>query len=136
MDMNIENQAPFNPKPNIEVSLEEYEEWCRPWKFSLIVKPFGKLVNLQAIDQRVQRRWAKKGSIWVMDLVKNFFLVSFGSQEDYGHALFEGPWMIADHYLVQRWRPLFMSMETQVQKIVVWVRIPNLPAELYNKYFL
>ncbi|XP_057744969.1 uncharacterized protein LOC130962820 [Arachis stenosperma] len=137
MDMNMEIQTPFNPKPNIEVSLEEYEEWCRPWKFSLIIKPLGKLVNLQAIDRWVQRRWAKKGSIRVMDLVGNFFLVSFGSQEDYGHALFEGPWMIADHYLlVQRWRPLFMPMETQVQKIAVWVRIPNLPAELYNKYFL
>ncbi|RYQ99916.1 hypothetical protein Ahy_B07g087927 [Arachis hypogaea] len=137
MDMNMENQTPFNPKPNIEVSLEEYEEWYRPWKFSLIVKPLGKLVNLQAIDRWVQRRWAKKGSIRVMDLVGNFFLVSFGSQEDYVHALFEGPWMIADHYLlVQRWRPLFMPMETQVQKIAVWVRIPNLPAELYNKYFL
>ncbi|RYR28867.1 hypothetical protein Ahy_B01g053066 isoform C [Arachis hypogaea] len=106
MDMNMENQTPFNPKPNIEVSLEEYEEWCRTWKFSLIVKPLGKLVNLQAIDRWVQRRWAKKGFIRVMDLVGNFFLVSFGSQEDYGHALFEGPWMIADHYLlVQRWRP-------------------------------
>ncbi|RYR37171.1 hypothetical protein Ahy_A09g042101 [Arachis hypogaea] len=27
---------------------------------------------------------------------------------DYRHALFEGHWLVADHYLlVQRWRPLF-----------------------------
>ncbi|RYR28869.1 uncharacterized protein LOC107648652 [Arachis ipaensis] len=104
MDMNMENQTPFNPKPNIEVSLEEYEEWCRTWKFSLIVKPLGKLVNLQAIDRWVQRR--------AMD--DSGPLPSCAKMET----------------------PLFMPMETQVQKIAVWVRIPNLPAELYNKYFL
>ncbi|RYQ95744.1 hypothetical protein Ahy_B08g091089 [Arachis hypogaea] len=32
--------------------------------------------------------------------------------------LFEGPWMIADHYLlVQRWRPLFIPHEMDVQNI-------------------
>ncbi|KAL4371951.1 hypothetical protein AHAS_Ahas06G0217100 [Arachis hypogaea] len=31
--------------------------------------------------------------------------------------------------------PLYANGKTQVQKIVVWVRIPNLPIELYNKYF-
>ncbi|RYR04051.1 hypothetical protein Ahy_B06g083585 [Arachis hypogaea] len=37
-----ESLAPFNPKPVIKVSLEKYDEWCRPWKFSLIVKPLGR----------------------------------------------------------------------------------------------
>ncbi|XP_015955607.1 uncharacterized protein LOC107479996 [Arachis duranensis] len=104
----LEVSNPFNPNPTIEVSLEEYEDWCRPWKFSLIVKP-----------------------------LENFFLVRLTSQYDYAHVLFEGPWMIADHYLlVQRWRPLFIPQELEVQKVTVWIRIPNLPAELYNKYFL
>ena len=26
----LEEPAPFNLKPNVEVSLEEYDEWCRP----------------------------------------------------------------------------------------------------------
>ena len=26
----VKESAPFNPKPKIEVSLEEYDEWCRP----------------------------------------------------------------------------------------------------------
>ena len=42
-----------------------------------------------------------------------------------------------DHYLlVQSWRPLFKPIEREVQKVVVWVRIPNLLAELYNQKFL
>lgn len=40
-DLN-EMVAPFNPKPNIEVVVEEYEEWCRPWKNTLIVHLLGK----------------------------------------------------------------------------------------------
>ncbi|RYR02983.1 hypothetical protein Ahy_B06g081820 [Arachis hypogaea] len=44
----------------------------------------------------------------------------FTDQDDYAHALFEGPWTIADHYLlVQRWRPLFLPQETDIQKVAV-----------------
>ncbi|KAL4314813.1 hypothetical protein AHAS_Ahas15G0122600 [Arachis hypogaea] len=82
VDLSTEDQVPFNPKSTIEVSLEEYEDWCRPWKLSLIVKPLGKTFNLQALDRWVQRRWMKKGSIRVMDLARNFFLVRFADQDD------------------------------------------------------
>ncbi|RYR27977.1 hypothetical protein Ahy_B01g052053 [Arachis hypogaea] len=136
-DLGTESRAPFNPKPSIEVTLEEYDEWCRPWKQTLIVKPLGKRINLQTMERWINRRWGRKEAIRVMDLEEGFFLVRFSSQEDYGYALFEGPWMIADHYLlVQRWRPLFIPQETEVRKLATWVRIPNLLAELYNKHFL
>ncbi|RYR26532.1 hypothetical protein Ahy_B02g060779 [Arachis hypogaea] len=115
----MEDPASFNHKPTIELSLEEYKDWCKSWKLSLIVKPLGKVLNLQALDRWVQRRWVKKGSIRVMDLEGNFFLVRFTDQDDYSHAFFEETWMIADHYLlVQRWRPLFIPREMDVQKKV------------------
>ncbi|XP_072074324.1 uncharacterized protein [Arachis hypogaea] len=45
--------------------------------------------------------------------------------------------MVAGHYLiVQRWRPFFLSSEQHVKKIAAWIRIPNLPIELYNHHFL
>ncbi|KAL4293451.1 hypothetical protein AHAS_Ahas18G0129400 [Arachis hypogaea] len=45
--------------------------------------------------------------------------------------------MIARHYLiVQSWRPFFTTSENSVKKIVVWIRIPDLSIELYNKKFL
>ncbi|KAI9111440.1 hypothetical protein K1719_017130 [Acacia pycnantha] len=51
--------------------------------------------------------------------------------EDRDYALYEGPWMIDDHYLlVQRWRPNFNPQKADCQrKIAVWVRIPDLPME-------
>ncbi|RYR46121.1 hypothetical protein Ahy_A07g031869 isoform B [Arachis hypogaea] len=99
-DGSPKTKAPFNPKPSIEVSLEEYENWCHPWKRSLIVKPLRKNLNLQNMDRWVSKRWAKKDMVKVIDLEENFFLVRFFNQEDYSHALFEGSWMIADHYLL------------------------------------
>ncbi|RYR25947.1 hypothetical protein Ahy_B02g060002 [Arachis hypogaea] len=108
-DASPEIETPFNPKPNIKVSLEEYEGWCCPWKRSLIVKPLGKNLNLQAMEMWVSKRWAKKDVVRVMNLEENFFLIRFFNQEDYSHALFKRPWMIADHYLlIQRWRLLYI----------------------------
>ncbi|RYQ90374.1 hypothetical protein Ahy_B09g096487 isoform A [Arachis hypogaea] len=110
---------PFDLCPTIPVSKEEFEDWCKLWRNALIIKFLGKRVGLAFLEQRLQRDWVKK------------------DEEDYSHALLEGPWMIAGHYLiVQRWRPFFLKSEHHVRKIAVWVRIPNLPIELYNYRFL
>lgn len=68
---------------------------------------------------------------------KGYFLVHFSAEEDYNHALYEGPWMVADHYLiVQRWRPMFLQSADLVKKVAVWICIPRLPFELYHSQFL
>ena len=73
----------------------------------------------------------------ILDLTNEFFLVRFVDEGDYKHALFEGPWLVADHYLlVQRWRPLFKPSNKAIQKLAVWVRIPKLLVELYTETFL
>ncbi|RYR05406.1 hypothetical protein Ahy_B06g085265 [Arachis hypogaea] len=82
------------------------------------------------MERWILKKWVRKDVVRVMDLEKNFLI-------HYSYALFERPWMIANHYLlVQCWRPLFMPQGIDICKVAVWVRIPNLPAELYNKYFL
>lgn len=45
--------------------------------------------------------------------------------------------MIADHYiLIQRWRRNFLSSAKVEKKVAIWVRILELPLELYDKKFL
>ncbi|RYR24806.1 hypothetical protein Ahy_B02g058354 [Arachis hypogaea] len=131
-----ETTKEFDHCPAIPVSKEEFEEWCKPWKKALIVKLLDKRVGL-AFMERLKRDWVRKGTINVIDMDRDYFLVHFSDDEDYSHALMEGPWMIAGYYLiVQRWRPFFLTSENVVRKIVVWVHIPNLPIELYNQRFL
>ncbi|KAK4270920.1 hypothetical protein QN277_019685 [Acacia crassicarpa] len=120
--------------PKLQVSAEEYEAWCKPYKNSLIVKLLGKSVNVGFMRLRLERMWARNGLLRVTPLNNGYFLVSFSSTEDREFALHEGPWMIADHYvLVQHWRPNFNPWKADSQKrVAVWVRVPDLPHELYN----
>ncbi|KAI9071421.1 hypothetical protein K1719_046617 [Acacia pycnantha] len=120
--------------PNLHVSAEEYDAWCKPFLNSLIVKLLGKTVNVGFMRLRMERMWASKGPERITPLSNGYFLVSFYSTEDRDYALQEGPLMIADHYvLVQRWRPNFNPWKAYHQKrVAVWVRIPDLPHELYN----
>ncbi|KAL4398659.1 hypothetical protein AHAS_Ahas01G0314000 [Arachis hypogaea] len=78
-----EGKALVNPKPEIEISLAGYDEWCRSWKQALIVKLLEKRVNLLAIEKWINKRWENKDVIRVIDLEEGFLLVLFFIQEDY-----------------------------------------------------
>nr|XP_025616677.1 uncharacterized protein LOC112708979 [Arachis hypogaea] len=81
--------------------------------------------------------WSGKGSIDVIDLGHEFYLVKFYSQEDLDYALLEGPWKIYDHYLAVRcWEPNFNPLLVTIDKITAWVRLPGLPIELYDRSIL
>ncbi|RYR66262.1 hypothetical protein Ahy_A03g012245 [Arachis hypogaea] len=118
-DNRSDKEKSFDHFPIIKVTQEEFEEWCKPWRASLIVKVLGKRVNLGFMEQRLKRKWVKK------------------DEDDYLHALTRGLWMVAGHYLiVPYWRPFFLESKKAVRKIAAWIRIPNLPIKLYNHRFL
>lgn len=120
--------------PSLRTNADEYTDWCKPYMNSLIVKLMGKTFSFGFMRQRMERMWGSKNPMRVTPLSNGYFIVSFSTKEDRDFALQEGPWMIADHYLlVQRWRPNFNPLKADSHKrIAVWVRIPNLPVELYN----
>ena len=61
----------------------------------------------------------------------------FSLEEDYKGALFEGPYILVDQYLlVKRWRLFFLSNVKEVTRIPTWIRIPKLPLDLYTNKFL
>ncbi|KAJ1389126.1 hypothetical protein SESBI_38539 [Sesbania bispinosa] len=67
-------QVEFNPNPTVKVGLEEYESWCKPWKYSLIVKLLGKRLGMKIMSQRIKSLWARKGDVRVLDLNEDFYL--------------------------------------------------------------
>lgn len=133
-------QEEFHREGNIlviNVSDEELKDWCEPWKLTLVVNIMGKKVNFRVLENKVGRDWAKEGTIKIIDLPKGFYDVLFESENDYNRALFQGPWMVADHYLlVQIWKPNFNNRARRENKVAVWIRIPELSLELYNMKFL
>ena len=97
----------------------------------------GKNIGFRFLKGRLDKLWCPKGSLQFIDIGNNFYVVRFGDMSDYVNALENGPWMIAEHYLmVQRWRSEFDPFEADYKKLAVWVRIPGLHLEYYNRSFL
>lgn len=120
----------------IQVTDDDLKEWCEAWSLTLVVNVLGKKINFRILENKIRRDWARKGKVTITDMPRGFYVVQFSEVEDYRHALFEGPWMVADHYiLVQRWRPNFLRSAKMESKVAVWVRVPELPLELYNDKF-
>jgi hypothetical protein len=121
----------------IQLSNEEFQDWSKQYTNTLVVKVLGKRVNFHVLENKLKRSWTKNGVIQIIDMHDGYYQVIFNIEEDYKHALFEDPWMVADHVLiVQRWRPLFLLNAEITRKVAIWVRIPRLPIELYNDIFL
>ncbi|KAJ1382730.1 hypothetical protein SESBI_43986 [Sesbania bispinosa] len=73
-DDNGDVSTEFIPKPEVSISHEEYENWCKPWKNTLIVKLLGRRISFRFLSTRLQSLWAKEGRIKVLNLNKDFFM--------------------------------------------------------------
>lgn len=131
---NEEDEEVLEKYPKLNVTQDQYSAWCKPWMNSLIFKVLGKSVPKHVLIDRVRRMWKPQQPMKVLPLSNDFFIASFSNREDRDYAFQEGPWMIDDHYLlVQKWRPNFNPARADNQrKIAAWVRIPDLPVELYS----
>ncbi|KAI9112471.1 hypothetical protein K1719_016394 [Acacia pycnantha] len=97
----------------------------------------GRQLSYGFMVKKLRMLWARKGEIDVFDLENEFYLVNFQQHDDYMDALIGGPWVIADAYLnVSRWRPEFDPKKASIDSVVAWVRLPDLPAPLFDKKFL
>ncbi|CAN1121856.1 hypothetical protein LINPERHAP2_LOCUS1027, partial [Linum perenne] len=113
------------------------EKLCRPWTNSVIVRLIGKNISYTFMCNRLKAMWKPRGSMQVIDVDMNCYLVRFEEEKDYFNALTGGPWMIFDHYLVvQQWDPSFRVSTKLPSKMVVWVRFPHLPIQLYHNQIL
>ncbi|CAN1241897.1 hypothetical protein LINPERPRIM_LOCUS5150 [Linum perenne] len=89
------------------------------------------------MSRNIPQLWTKKGGIQVSDVGFGFYVVNFETIADYERAMFGGPWMINDHYVViQEWRPYFRPEETFLSTLRVWVRLPGIPFEYFDRTIL
>ncbi|CAN1127839.1 hypothetical protein LINPERPRIM_LOCUS29861 [Linum perenne] len=84
------------------------------------------------MKRRLEFLWARAGSIQVVDMTNDFFLLRFSNEDDYNVAAFWGPWKIYDYYIaVSQWSPTF-NEEEKIRSILTWVRLPKLPIHYFN----
>lgn len=84
---------------SVEVSFtdKELRTWCNKWKNSPVVKLMEKRVHFKVPKNKL-RTWTKNGAI--VDVQDDYYLVQFDHVEDYKFTLYEGPWRVAEHYLI------------------------------------
>ncbi|CAN1181082.1 hypothetical protein LINPERHAP2_LOCUS35156 [Linum perenne] len=119
--------------PTIRVSKSTVLQARSRWRRALIFRTLGKTFPYGFMTRKIQQLWAKQGGISVWDIGFGHYVAKFMDTEDYERALFEGPWLIGDHYIVaEEWRPNFEPGYSVVNKIRAWVRLPSLPVEYFD----
>ncbi|KAI9111324.1 hypothetical protein K1719_017736 [Acacia pycnantha] len=124
--------------PVVPITPEEYNEWCKPWNYSLVITVLGRKYNLYMLRSYLARLWGIS-EFELVDLPNNYFVVKFTNTDcwraHYRKVLYDGPWVIAGHcVLVQRWTPYFDPFKNSLGRIVTWIRIPNIPLNYYNNH--
>ncbi|XP_023879304.2 uncharacterized protein LOC111991740 [Quercus suber] len=104
-----------------------------PWSKALIIKLYGKSMGLQYLHDKLNFLWKPSGRIVCVDLGNGFYSVRFSLKEDMDAVLEKGPWFIGGHFLsIRPWEPFFKPSTANVSLIAVWVRLHELPMELYE----
>lgn len=63
-----------------------------------------------------------------------FTLIKFSNEMDCNYAFFGQPWFVQGQILnLQRWRRYFDPFMECIKAIIVWIRLPGLPLELWGE---
>jgi hypothetical protein len=90
--------------------------------------------GLPFLVNRLKSIWKPAEGFSCVDLGLGFFLVKLELVDDFDRILKGGPWFISEHFLSLRpWIPDFRPSEVAVNTVAVWVRLPELPVEYYDK---
>lgn len=74
--------------PVIKLTKED-KKWLRGlWKQTLIIKVMGRKVGYAYLLRRIIALWKPKGRMELVALENDYFLVKFGSMDDYKYAKF------------------------------------------------
>lgn len=124
----------------VPITREEFNEWCTPWNYSLIITVLGRRYNVYTLKTHLARIW-NINDFELIDLPHKYFVVRLTSQDGwkylYCKVLCDGSWVIAKHNIaVQRWTPYFKPSRNQLRRIVTWVLISEIPMHCYNAWFI
>lgn len=119
---------------------EEFNEWCEPWNYALVLTVLGKRFSVYLLRDYFKKLWGDS-SFELIDLPNNYFIVRFNDADNwrahYREVLNEGPWVIKQHCaLVQRWTPYFDPYSNPLRRVATWIRVPDVPVNCYNNHFM
>ncbi|KAJ4840564.1 hypothetical protein Tsubulata_005270 [Turnera subulata] len=85
--------------PSIELSKTFKKRLDKPWQSAVVVKLLGRSIGYKVLQSKLHTMWKTASPYRIIDMENNFFIIRFMSNEDYLHALVDGPWTIFGHAL-------------------------------------
>ncbi|XVF76607.1 hypothetical protein PTKIN_Ptkin13bG0279400 [Pterospermum kingtungense] len=120
--------------PTVRVMAEEKRRLRKCWSKAVIIKLLGHTVGYNFLIRKLKALWQVRSTMDVIDVGNDVYVVRFANSDEMERALYEGPWIIADHYLaVRQWRHNFDPYKFSVNRLSVWVRFPDLPMEFFDE---
>lgn len=119
--------------PIVDLPWEEYRALWQPWRWALILKVLGRSLNFKMVEQRIRQLWSLELGCELIDMAKGFIIARFYSKKDYLTVLEGGPWMVLGSYLtISKWQPNFTPNDSIGSTTLVWVRILDIPIEMFK----
>ncbi|XP_038987994.1 uncharacterized protein LOC120112511 [Phoenix dactylifera] len=110
----------------------EREAWS---SMAVIARSLGRRVPVEWAAREMKARGKLEYEVEAFPMASRYFALRFRNvEEDREAMLVRGPWIIAGQLLgVERWQPDFVPGRKEVNKVVVWLRLPGLPLEYWRK---
>ncbi|XP_070010907.1 uncharacterized protein [Nicotiana sylvestris] len=100
-------------------------------------KTIWKKILHQLLRAKLAHFWKPIEPLTLIDLGYDIFIVKFNLKASMNKVLTEGPWFVTCHFLfIQKWEPNFVPAESKLAIKAIWIRLPQLPTEFYDKVIL
>ncbi|XVF56970.1 hypothetical protein PTKIN_Ptkin06aG0164300 [Pterospermum kingtungense] len=104
------------------------------WKNALAAQFVGKLPNFSLFVRMVNKLWGSEGEIDIRPTGSNMFILQFPNDRIRDRILESGPWHIQNRPLfLRKWEPGLETLSFDLQKVLLWVHLVNVPLEAFNR---
>ncbi|XP_038977764.1 uncharacterized protein LOC120108252 [Phoenix dactylifera] len=119
----------------VEIPAEEGELARAAWRdTAVIVRSMGRRVPVEWIRRELRVVGKLDYDVEAFMMANETFAFRFRTVNEREAVMEAGPWLVAGQLLaMERWRPNFVPGEKQLNRLVVWLRLPNLPMEYWTK---
>ena len=113
--------------------LDVFEDGCELWKSTLVGHFVGQKLPYPVVNSIAKRIWGSHGLSEVLSSDNGFFLFTFDSVDRATNVLERAPWHMANRPLVlKRWHPNMQFLKDDLDRVLVWVKLYNVPLEYWT----
>ncbi|GAV89672.1 DUF4283 domain-containing protein [Cephalotus follicularis] len=115
----------------VEPPDEVFEAGVKSWANTLVGYFVGKRIPFKVVKEQIEKKW---GSVQVITGANGNFLFKFDNSASSDLVHSNGPWEVWGAYLaLRRWEEGMSLSKDSFSSIPVWVKLANVPPELWTR---